>query len=174
MKRICSLILILSLALALGACTQNSSDFDQPVSFYYLQSSMTHGSADSVIAAELREGSIYGSETYAFLEAYLLGPETPALTSPFPSGTTLIYADIYYDTLYITLDDSFAQLTGIDMTLACACITKTCLEFTDVLTVQIRAENELLDGRQYISMDADSLLLLDNSGNAATETESED
>ncbi len=174
MKRTASIILILALLLGLCACGETKNDLEDPVNLYYLRvqnlEELYHGSADSVIMAEQVEGLGHRKDMAYFLSLYFRGPTDAALVSPCPAGTKLVGYELADSVLYLTLSDNFAELSGIDLTLACACLTMTFLELTEAEAVQIQAETELLDGKSSIIMDADIILLLDD-GTITTETE---
>jgi hypothetical protein len=160
MKKWISLLLIG--AVLLCGCTQRKPELQKPVSFYYLPAEYTFGVTDCIILPELREGSGI-DDLKEMLALYLNGPVDPAFHSPFPVGTKLLELEQTDDTLHLTLSDSFASLQGHRLTLACAAITKTCLELTSCVNIQIRAETAALDGQKFIEMNASSLLLLDNA-----------
>ena len=63
----------------------------------------------------------------------------------------------------LTLSRGFATYSGLELTIACACITKTAISLTGVDIVRIRADQTLLNGAEYIQMDANSVLLIDQS-----------
>lgn len=50
--------------------------------------------------------------------------------------------------LQLQMTQELANLSGADLTVACACITLTCLEFPGVEAVSIRAVGSKLDGKQ--------------------------
>lgn len=167
MKRLISCLLSAALLLSLCACTTQQDEFEDPVSFYYLQVQLTeqihHGSVHSVITPEIREGKQLRQDLTQLLKQYLAGPGTETVRSPFPAGTSLIGWEMDGTTLCITLSDDIANLTGIDMTLACACLAKTCLEFGQYGSVRIRAESLSLDGKVSITINESILLLLDDT-----------
>lgn len=167
MRRGISFFLCIALFLCLNACSSRQEDIINPVSFYYLQvqpaGQIFHGSAESVIAPEIREGHGFSDHLSMLLEQYLTGPVEENLQSPFPAGTTLIEWDADDDVLSITLSDQLAELTGVDLTLACACLSKTCFAYDDYSTVSIQAQNLLLDGKASITMEVNTLLMLDET-----------
>ena len=63
----------------------------------------------------------------------------------------------------VILNDATARLTGLDLTIACACLTATVCDMTGVQMVTIKAETQLLDGNKSITMQRDHLLLLDSN-----------
>ena len=67
-------------------------------------------------------------------------------------------------TVYVTLSPEITLLTGVDLTMACGCLTLTILSLTEAQQVQIRSVSGLLDGQRSITMDKNTLLLLDGAG----------
>lgn len=170
MKRMTALLIILAIVFPLRACSVKEEMSQDQVCFYYCHTKFSYdGTAGSVISPETREAAGHRNDLSYLLSLYLRGPEDPAFTSPFPSGVTLV--DVLQDgnTLHITLNNKFADLSGLDLAIACACLTKTCLGLGDIDSVCIYAEDALLNGEHFIEMNADSLLLLDDSAELETE-----
>lgn len=170
MKR--SIILILAAATLLGAfgCAAQQPKPKYPVSFYYLPNTYTFGVSDTVLAKEQREGLGMENDLQALLTLYFKGPKAEGIRSPFPAGTTLVEMEMRNDTLYLTLSRAFSSLEGAQLSLACAAITKTCLDLSACVNVRISAENATLNGEMYVEMNKSNLLLLDQAQPEATET----
>lgn len=173
MKRLICILLCLFLIVMSSACAQQQSEFTDPVAFYYLRvqdpDSIHHGSIDSIIAPDIREGHDLRGNTELLLQRYLSGPVSDTCRSPFPVGTYLVQYEMDGTTLSVTLSDHVARLTGMDLTLACACMTRTLLDLTDANAVRIQAETLYLDGKASITMNQSILVLLDEP--IATESE---
>lgn len=161
MKKTTSFFLILSLLLTLWGC--GSDPAGDPGHFYYLRTESQFTGPDGIIAPEVRDMSEFQGNVGAILEAYMAGPESSDLESPFPRDAEILDWKIIRSSLHINFSDSFAQLSGVDLTLACACIAKTCMEVTDAHIVRIRANGALLNGSTYITMNEDNLSLMDDS-----------
>lgn len=163
MKRV--IILILSLLLLLGGCYREEP-IDKPVVFYFLpmepmaEEDFHHDVP--YIRPEVRDGSLLGSSVVSILSTYLRGPSADSnLRSPFPSGSYLYTFSHDGNQLQITMEGAFTELTGLDLSIACACLSKTAMELTGASTVYIYAKDGLLDGAEYVLMDATSIELLD-------------
>ena len=163
MKRILSVILPLALLLSLASCVTVKEKIREPVSFYYRQKEVNYGANPSVVDKEIREASSHRHDYSYLISQYLKGPEDLTLYSPFPRNTALKGLSIQDGTAYVNLNSSFASLTGLDLTLACACITLTVCEMTGANQVTITAADSLLDGAAQITMTPDNLLMVDNS-----------
>lgn len=107
--------------------------------FYYLQSSIVYGSTDGVIAAENKHAP-NEPDLENLIVQYLEGPGEPSLRSPFPANTRLVSVHLRGDTLEIQLSVDFSILTGMDRTLACACLAKTVFPLTTAEQVLILTE----------------------------------
>ena len=170
MKRLTALLLAILTLLSLWGCEQ-AQEIVCPVSFHYLRAPLSngeiaHGSADSVIAPEIREGD--GRDILYLLDIYLLGPLDRDFRSPFPVGTTLEDFSMEDGTANLLLSDELGKLSGIDLTLACGCLTLTVMDLTGAETVTIRAERTLLDGKESLTMDR-SLILIDDTAPEETD-----
>lgn len=150
MKKFICLLLVITISFLLISCHSKSSKDSQL--FYYLCREINFESESPVIGSELRRS---GTDLNAILQLYLKGPESAELSSPIPVGTTLISTEIQDDTLSICLSDSFAQITGLDLTLACVTLSKTAMEITDVQIVRICTENEQLNGDKWFAVSED-------------------
>ena len=156
------LLILLVLSLLLCGCTNPDYGFKKPLKFYYPLINPDYGMGSSYIQPEIREGATISGGLKDILNLYLKGPKDLTTYSyPFQYNTQVHAISRDTTTLDITLTRGFATYTGLPLTIACACITMTCLELTDVKTVRIRAFDTTLDGAQYIEMNAETLLLID-------------
>ena len=94
MKRLMTAILLITMLLSLCACVQEEQ-MVAPVSYYYLRSPLPngeviHGSADSVILADIRESAGRENDYDYLLKIYLTGPQDARFQSPFPRNTFLM------------------------------------------------------------------------------------
>lgn len=170
MKRTVCLLLSLWLLLLLPACNQQEQQAQSAVNFYYLRSETTYGEADSVIAGEKQDADVLTEDLSDTLSVYLQGPSDITLYSPFPANTALSEAVITDGVLSVTLSGvDFSRQSKLQQTICCACLAKTCLGIWDISAVRINTEAGILAGEADIVMDADSLVLLDESAGLATE-----
>lgn len=154
-------VIILSVLLLVGICgCEKETPQPEGIAFYYCVSELSFGIYDSTIAAEYRQG-IAKDNWAAILDVYLQGPKAEGLRSPFPVGLKTVATTMEQNTAYITVTEELASLSGLELTLACASLAMTCLELTGAETIVISADGALLDGQKSITMDANTLLLLD-------------
>lgn len=161
MKKWICLFLILSLLLPLFGCAQPTDGFENPISFYYRRKDVSFSTTDGVISADIREA---GNMDYiSLLALYFRGPENSQLQRTFPEGTALKSIQIDGNHVFITLSDVFSTLTELDLSIACACLTRTVCEMTGTTQLTVRTENGLLDGNKTIQMSLKNVVLLDDS-----------
>ena len=153
MKRWIAILLCLLLVLSLFGCKK--SDDDNTVSFYYCRAEYDYGEEYGVVAPEQRELSEHATDLSNLLTLYLVGPLEEHLASPF-TGTKLISVNSEDGQLFIRLADTAKSMTDARFTLACACMTMTCLELVDAEQVTIYC------GDRTVTMSRDSLLLYDS------------
>ncbi|MBS5672048.1 MAG: GerMN domain-containing protein [Oscillospiraceae bacterium] len=161
--------LLLSLCLLIGCfgCGRQMAA-DQPKSpmkFYYKTVDARYGEGQGATGYELRE--VYGHESdYVWiLTEYLQGPVSQELVAPFQRSVSVVSAERVGTQLQLCMSEELANLSGVDLTLACACITWTCLECSGVESVSIRAVGRQLDGKEEIVLNRTHFLMEDSSAN---------
>ena len=162
MKRLFCMLLCFILVFTLFGC--GSKEDENHVTFYYIRSEYDYGTEDGVIASELRDVSDKAADLRNLLALYLVGPLDESLSSPFP-GTKLISLETRDDTLLIQLAGSASIMSEVRYSLACACMTMTCLELTDAAQVTITCSD------RSVTMSRDNLVLFDIPAPIETTTE---
>lgn len=163
MKRAVYISLVLLLIFTLCSCTSQSKSVQAPVAFYYRSTDVEYGAQSGVITYEIREVKGHTEDYQYIINQYLNGPKSSGCISPFPAGTTLEAFSLHNNKVDIMLSPHLAILTGSDLMVACACLTKTVLELTGVNSVQISSENGLLNNEESITLTADSFAYWDES-----------
>ena len=160
MKRLTALILCV-LLIALCACGNQKSDLVQPGNFYYCSEEISYNSLGGVIQAEVREMKNFHNNAEAMLDAYLLGPHGSEYVTPVPAHTELISLKITDGDAYLMLSDEFAQISGMQLSTACACIAMTLSEYADVDTLHFSVETKQLDNKDEVILCVSDIVLLD-------------
>ena len=163
MKRLICLLLAFSVMLCFFGCTDEEAQPEVPVKFYYPRAEAAYGVADGVITWEWRESAGHERDYFYLVEQYLKGPQSQAFVWKFSSNVKLKKLQIIGPSARVVLNDFASLLTGLDLMIACACLTATVVEITGVRSVTIQAENTLLDGNVNISMTRNQILLWDQS-----------
>lgn len=160
MKRIFAFLLLT--ALLLTGCV-NREEPENTVTFYYPRTTVTYGSDDGVIAPESRELPAGNADLSGLLALYMKGPVDPSLRLPFPADTRL--SDITWEdsTLTVTFSQELAGLDGIDLSIACACISCTCFSLTDAQAVRIEAPALNPEEDFSFTVTRDTFLLFDDT-----------
>ena len=160
MKRIIAALLILTLLPGLCGCKNQSGG--EEINYYYPRAEYQYNSADSILAPEVREtnGVTVAAE---LLETYFQGPIDPLFTNPFPVKLQLV--SIYTDStsVYITVSDEMAKLSGAPLIIACASLGKTAMDLTHKTEAFIQCQSLLLDGKKSIVINDETVLYLDNT-----------
>lgn len=159
MKKLTALILLFMLLTGLIGCDR-SPEFEQPLNFYYQNIDLSYDETCTAVLPETREGAQLHS-TQEILNLYFAGPVSDSLATPFPAGLRLVSCQLDGKNLYLTVSDELAALSGMELTMACCCITLTCLSITDAENVTIQAESAMLGNQETITMNKDALLMLD-------------
>ena len=152
MKRLICTLLAASLLLSLlSGCGQ---EMKEPAIFYYRKDAYEEKMV-SPIAGEEREVAGHRDNLKYLLSFYLMGPISKDLVSPLPRGT-LLYSITQEDTdLTIELSNTSALLTDSEFSLACACLSMTCMGLTNAKNVTI------VSGSRSLTISQDNLLLND-------------
>lgn len=161
MKKMLILSLCLALLMSLTACSEPAPKYEKPIQLYYRTAVTADEIAESVIGPVTVEGAALPEDPQALLNEYLKGTSAVGFLTTFPASTKLLSMELTEDTAILMLNPSITRLSGIDLTIACACITMTTMELTGVTTVRIRASNSSLDGADEIVMDRQTLILQD-------------
>lgn len=149
MKRLTAFLLLL--IFFLSGCTDT---LKEPVTFYYLNRSF-EDDMTSAIGSELREAAGHRDDLMYLMALYLMGPADEELQSPLPIGTTIQSAEHDGKNVVLTLSDVTGTMTDARFTMACGCLTLTCLNLTEADNVTI------ISGDRLITMNTSDLLLQD-------------
>lgn len=154
MKRMICVLLILCALIPLSGCGSEN----ETARFHYRRVRFEYGTAaqDSVIASENRNITGHRNEISYLISLYLAGPLDESLSSPFPQDIRLYRAYQTDSTLFIELSDVGEDFGSAQFSLACACLSLTCMELTDAEEVNI------LSGERSVTLQRDSLILYDD------------
>ena len=150
-KMLCIALAIILLVSLLPGCGQKMKE---PVTFYY-QITNYQENMVSPIAGEEREVAGYRDNLKYLLTFYLMGPISQELSSPLPRGTQLCGISQEGTELTIEISDTASTLNDSRFSLACACLSMTCMGLTNAERVTI------VSGSRSLTFASDNLLLSD-------------
>lgn len=139
MKKILAALLLLSIAINLFACTQPPK-IEVSVYFYYPAKTISYSSQDGVIAPEKRESKDFENDPTGLLDLYLQGPMQNTLQNPFPKDLSVRSYAVLDTEVILELSPQFSEITGLELTLACASLGKTIFRMTDTEKLTIITE----------------------------------
>ena len=156
MKRLLSLLMLLMI---FSGCSLQKQE--NTATFYYPRVKYEYNVTDGVIGNELRNtGDRYAAQE--LLDLYLRGPVSEELSMPFPEDLSVIRVSNDGHTIFITVSDNLATLSGAPLILACSCLGRTAIALCHVESAEIRCENLLLDGKKSITVNADTIFYTDS------------
>lgn len=174
MKRVWSLLLAAALLLAAGCHWETGQkSYENPVQRYYLYQDEATGEYAGALGAmgcetvELEEEQ----DLEAYIQDYLEGPQSPELRTPFPADVTLEAFTLREGLLTLKLNDAFFTLSGIDRTLAIACIVYSMTELPQVEEVALAAPESIgSDSLLAMPLTPEQFLLYDDSATSDERT----
>lgn len=162
MRRV--LVLLAAIALLSTACAAQTET--PSVDDYELYYAVLPGGSDGgdAIRPEFRRVADSASmETAALAEtlltALLDAPEDGSLRSPFPGGTRLQKLSIAGGRALVDLSEPYARLSGIDLSIADACVALTLTQLPGIYAVRITADGRELPYRKTQLLTAADALL---------------
>jgi len=155
MKHVIAAVLLVSLLLS--GCGFFGDRISEPVTFYYVRSEYDFGREPAVITSEEREASGHRNDLSYLLALYLMGPAQEEHRSPLPPGTRILNPMQKGDSITLELSIPADTFADPELTLACACLTLTCLDITDAKEVTV------LYRERSLTMTRASLTLIDES-----------
>lgn len=159
MRKLITFLLLSAIALSLFGCSFSGNKSE--ITFYYTVNSDSFDGSDNFIVPYVTNR--HASSNYQDqLDIYFAGPEKSSCESPFPNGTVLEAFESSKNKAHLTLSSQFAELSDIDLMIACACITRTVIELTKVNFVQICVKDTQLLGEDSLTFDLNSFTYSDN------------
>jgi len=154
------LALALAAALLCASCGLRKSSAEEGTDLYYLAAGSIEGGG--ILESEKR--SLTGEDPVAaeVMEALLAGPESQELTSPFPAGTVLRSCREEEGLVTVDLSEAYGGLSGVELSLADACVVLTLCGLERIDRVYLTVEGEPRPFRDQVLSPAD--LLLENRG----------
>lgn len=166
MKKIICVFLLLACLVSLAGCAEEPEIPENAVTVYYRRNTVAYGSADGVIATGYLDAAGHENDYFYLINQYLNTQPAPEFASTFPLGLTLVSFRLEALTAKVVVSNRMAAFSGLDLTIACTCLTETVMSLTGCQEVIISAESTTLGGKNFITLSKDSYLLIDSSGTA--------
>lgn len=163
MKHRTAAALLAAFALFLAGCTAGPLSSQPPQEELILWFPTVIGSgASSALGQEPRLVASHGQTAREALRALFAGPASAELVSPFPADTVLRSVTIQDGLAVVDLSEAYGGLSGVDLTLADACVVLTLCQFPEIQWVYITVEGRERPFRDQILSQDD--YILDNAG----------
>ena len=159
MKRTFTLLLAV-LLLFLTGCS--GSKTTNSVTFYFPKNLRQPGNAnfETFYSTETRDHTD-AQDLQHFIRAYLQGPLGDDVISPFPENTQLVRLETQDSLVTVHLSREFSQLSGIELTTACACLSLTLFGLTDADQVRIISPESGRNPAVDMTLSRSNLILTD-------------
>lgn len=137
---------LLALALLLTACTirqENVGDEDGYLLYFLAESDEARGGdliRSNYEKLDLAEDATLEEQATAVVERLIAGSENDNLRSPLPSGITLLSLTIQDRRVNVDFSSGFAQLSGVELTLADYCLTLSLTALEGISAVAVTAQ----------------------------------
>ena len=161
MKKLISSVLIFAAIMLFTGCQNTKTDLSDTVTFYYIHNEPAYGTLHGIMAANVIELDDPQPNYDVLLDQYLGGHADEDCISPFPSGTKLENLEIGNEKAQLVLSPHMSALSGADLTVAFACLTRTVIELTDVKTVQIKIMDNQINGSDFVTFTLNSFAQYD-------------
>lgn len=154
-----AVLLLCAALLAAGGCTsrENGGGTGQTYLVYY--SALSNQTSESAVAGERRTLSGGQEAVTGLMDLLLSQPQSAGLTSPFPSGLQLLDWQLEEGRLHLDLSDHYYSLSGVDLTLADACLALTFCQLENVDSVYVTVEGHELPYRTTQQLSMENILL---------------
>lgn len=163
MKRWFCLLIATIISISGFGCTGKNTEIMKPINVFYCRNEVSYNTEDGVLFPETREFSGFEHNMVGFLNRYLDGPQSKHLYSPFPAGSKILELKQDHDDVRVVLSRDFSLLSGYELTICCACISRTVLELTNSQNVYLHIDGEQENDSAVLVMSRDNLLLMDTT-----------
>lgn len=169
MRKVLCFLLMLGCVAGIFGCASSEKTPEHSFAAYYKKVQTTYGSSDGVIAPTYLDAAGHEEEYGYLLNQYLNTVPGDGFAPTFPLGVRLHSFKLEGLTAKVVLNDRMADSTGMALTIALTCLTRTVMELTGCQEVIISALSKQLDGQNFVTLSRDSYLLTDDSGLSANE-----
>ena len=164
MRKFLCFALIFCCLFGITACADDNTVPENAVTVYFKREKPVFGTADGVIGTAYLDAEGHMQDHVYLLNKYFRTVPGEGFVSTFPTGLAVLSLKLEGLTAKVVLTDCIADLSGMELTVALVCMTQTVMSLTGCQEVIISAYSRQLDGQNFITLNRDSYLLLDNSG----------
>ena len=142
MKKRHILALACALSLAAGGCarTDGTDAAGEQASYKVYYSALEDQQAQAAVDCEAHAFRTGAAVVPDLMQALLSQPDTPGLASPFPEGVRLLSWTLEEGALHLDLSEQFGGLSGVNLTVADACLALTFCQVEGVESVYVTVE----------------------------------
>ena len=170
MRKLLCILLAFVCLLGIFGCSREENIPQNSVAVYYKKANHDYGAEEGMIAKTYLDAAGHEADYSYLIDAYLHAAPGEGFASTFPAGVSLVHFRLEALTANVTLSNHMKDCTGMDLTIALTCLTRTIISITGCQEVIFSAEDTLLYGEKFITLNADSFLLADNSAPAQNES----
>ena len=162
MKKLILCLLVLLLLLGCADKPVHTAEPVMPFDFYYRTVETDYNSEQGVIRPQTRD--VDGLNDYKqVFAAYMTGPaDDDTLALPMPRGTVLNDVFRVQALLEFHFSEEYLSASGVDVSVADACIAKTAFGFDEITRVRILVEGAGKETKRDTMLDRSDILLSDN------------
>ena len=161
MKKLIAFFLVFVSLCFCSGCGETSTPPELSYSFYYCAETVSYQSPNGIITPESREITNPNLPLESVLKMYMQGPIMEGFRSPYPAGTVIEEIKIDASSVSILVSSHFARLSGIQLTVAGACLSSTVFSLCDAETVTISTQNEESVDALQLHFTRENMLLMD-------------
>lgn len=161
MKRKGTVLLLCAALMAAVGCAarQDSAGKGGGTEYLVYYSALSDQRGESAVEGERHTLPQDQDPVPSLMEVLLEGPDSARLTSPFPDGLQLLDWQLEEGRLHLDLSEQYYSLSGVDLTLADACLTLTFCQLEEVESVYVTVEGRELSYRAVQQLSAGDILL---------------
>lgn len=154
--------LLLFFLLFLTSCTESSGSSTETAGtavYFAAQDPCSEGLA---VKSELRTIKGTGEPVEELMDMLLAPPLSKELASPIPADVKVNSWSLDGGVVYLEMSEGYGGLSGINLTIADYCITLTLCQLSQVRSVVISVEGDLIPSRYYQALRISDVLLSDS------------
>lgn len=158
MKKVLALALT-GLLLSLCGCSGKQQEGADAGDYQIYYSALENQNAAMAVGSESWELPPDTQLVPDLLKALFRDPSAQNLTSPFPEGVRLLSWELEDGCLHLDVSEQYGSLTGVDLTIADACLTLTLCQVQGVESIYVTVEGSEIPYRPIQQLTPSDVLL---------------